>query len=151
MSWVIVDADLRVFFSGDSGYFDGFKTIGERLGPFDVALVETGAYNAQWPYVHMRPEETVQAHIDLRARWLVPIHNGTFDLAMHDWQEPFERITALAVPRGVAVSTPRMGERLDLNAPHHGEPWWRRVVGTVAAPKAAWRLCASRDGSDAKP
>jgi L-ascorbate metabolism protein UlaG (beta-lactamase superfamily) len=149
-SWVIVDDDLRVFFSGDTGYFDGFRTIGERLGPFDVTLVETGAYDAQWPYVHMQPEETVQAHIDLRGRRLVPIHNGTFDLAMHRWQEPFERVAALALARGVALSTPRMGERLDLSAPHHGERWWRHVVETVAAPKAAWRLCASRNAGDAK-
>ncbi len=150
-SWVIVDNDLRVFFSGDTGYFDGFKAIGERLGPFDVTLVETGAYDPQWPYVHMQPEETVQAHIDLRGRWLVPIHNGTFDLAMHRWQDPFERVTGLALARGVALSTPRMGERLDLNTPHRGESWWRQTVETVAAPKAAWRLCASRSATDAKP
>jgi L-ascorbate metabolism protein UlaG (beta-lactamase superfamily) len=149
-SWVIVDHDLRVFFSGDTGYFDGFQTIGERLGPFDLTLVETGAYDAQWPYVHMQPEETVQAHIDLRGRRLVPIHNGTFDLAMHRWQEPFERVTGLALARGVALSTPRMGERLDLGAPHRGELWWRRTVETVAAPKAAWRWCAPRNAADAK-
>jgi L-ascorbate metabolism protein UlaG (beta-lactamase superfamily) len=149
-SWVIVDDDLRVFFSGDTGYFDGFRTIGERLGPFDVTLVETGAYDAQWPYVHMQPEETVQAHIDLRGRWLVPIHNGTFDLAMHRWQEPFERVMALALARGVALSTPRMGERLDLDAPHRGERWWRHLATSVAAPKAAWRLCAARNAEDAK-
>ncbi|SIT41370.1 conserved hypothetical protein [Paraburkholderia ribeironis] len=143
-SWVIVDEDLRVFFSGDTGYFDGFSTIGERFGPFDVTLIETGAYDALWPYVHMQPEETVQAHIDLRGRWLVPIHNGTFDLAMHRWQEPFERVTGLALVRGVELSTPRMGERLDLNALHRGERWWRDVVETVAAPKASWRLCAAR-------
>ncbi|SAL66236.1 hydrolase [Caballeronia terrestris] len=144
-SWVIVDDDLRVFFSGDTGYFDGFRAIGERLGPFDVTLVETGAYDAQWPYVHMQPEETVQAHVDLRGRWLVPIHNGTFDLAMHRWQEPFERVTALALSRGVAVSTPRMGERLDLEAPHRGEKWWREVAETVEAPKTSWPWCASSE------
>jgi len=149
-SWVIVDDDLRVFFSGDTGYFEGFRTIGERLGPFDVTLVETGAYDAQWPYVHMQPEETVQAHIDLRGRWLVPIHNGTFDLAMHRWQEPFERVTGLALARGVVLSTPRMGERLDLSAPHRGERWWRHVAETVSAPKAAWRLCPARNAGDAE-
>jgi L-ascorbate metabolism protein UlaG (beta-lactamase superfamily) len=149
-SWAIVDDDLRVFFSGDTGYFDGFRTIGERLGPFDVTLVETGAYDAQWPYVHMQPEQTVQAHIDLRGNWLVPIHNGTFDLAMHRWQEPFERVMGIALARGVTLSTPRMGERLDLGAPHRGERWWRNVVEPVAAPKAAWRLCAPRDAQDAK-
>jgi L-ascorbate metabolism protein UlaG (beta-lactamase superfamily) len=143
-SWVIVDDGLRVFFSGDTGYFDGFRTIGERLGPFDVTMIETGAYDAQWPYVHMQPDETVQAHIDLRGRWLVPIHNGTFDLAMHRWQEPFERVVGIAAARGVALSTPRMGERVELAAPHRGERWWREVLEVVAvdavgAPRAARR------------
>jgi L-ascorbate metabolism protein UlaG (beta-lactamase superfamily) len=142
-SWVIVDDELRVFFSGDTGYFDGFRTIGERLGPFDVTLIETGAYDAQWPYVHMQPEETVQAHIDLHGRWLAPIHNGTFDLAMHPWQEPFERVTGLALARGVAVATPRMGERLDLEAPQRGERWWREVAD-APKPASSWRMCASR-------
>jgi L-ascorbate metabolism protein UlaG (beta-lactamase superfamily) len=126
-SWVIADGDLRVFFSGDTGYFDGFKTIGERLGPFDVTLMETGAYDAHWPYVHMQPEQTVQAHADLRGRWLMPLHNGTFDLAMHAWQEPFERVLALAAERVIPLATPRMGERLDLTAPHAGERWWREA------------------------
>ncbi|KWC22021.1 hydrolase [Burkholderia ubonensis] len=144
-SWVIVDDDLRVFFSGDTGYFDGFRTIVERLGPFDVTLIETGAYDAQWPYVHMQPEETMQAHVDLRGRWLVPIHNGTFDLAMHRWQEPFERVTALATARGVELSTPRMGERLTLAAPHRGERWWRSIDDKVEAAKSLrLAICASR-------
>ncbi|MCX4176043.1 MULTISPECIES: MBL fold metallo-hydrolase [Paraburkholderia] len=132
-SWVIVDDALRVFFSGDTGYFDGFKAIGERLGPFDVTLLETGAYDAQWPYVHMQPDETVQAHVDLRGRWLVPVHNGTFDLAMHRWQEPYERVIGLTAARGIPLSTPRMGERLDLAAPHRGEKWWREVAEAESA------------------
>jgi L-ascorbate metabolism protein UlaG (beta-lactamase superfamily) len=131
-SWVIVDDTLRVFFSGDTGYFDGFKAIGERLGPFNITLLETGAYDAQWPYVHMQPEQTVQAHQDLRGDWLMPIHNGTFDLAMHGWQEPFERVTALATERGIALATPRMGERLDLTAPHTGKRWWRNAKNVVS-------------------
>lgn len=142
-SWVIVDRELRVFFSGDTGYFDGFKAIGEQHGPFDVTLIETGAYDAQWPYVHMQPDDTVQAHADLRGRWLVPVHNGTFDLAMHRWQEPFERVMGLAAARGIPLSTPRMGERLDLAAPHRGERWWRDVVETVDATRSPrrWRFC----------
>ncbi|GAB2592191.1 MBL fold metallo-hydrolase [Dyella jejuensis] len=127
-SWVIVDDALRMFFSGDTGYFDGFKIIGERLGPFDLTLMETGAYDAQWPHVHMQPEHMVQAHLDLRGRWLLPIHNGTFDLAFHPWQEPFERVTALAAQHGIALATPRMGERLDLASPHTGERWWRQAA-----------------------
>lgn len=144
-SWVIVDDDLRVFFSGDTGYFDGFKTIGERLGPFNVTLIETGAYDAQWPYVHMQPDETVQAHTDLRGHWLVPVHNGTFDLAMHRWQEPFERVTGLTIARGIPLATPRMGERLDLAAPHRGERWWREVAETAEESRTPRRWFACRN------
>jgi L-ascorbate metabolism protein UlaG (beta-lactamase superfamily) len=126
-SWVIQHADLRLFFSGDSGYFKGFKEIGAKYGPFDVALVETGAYDKQWPDVHMQPEETLQAFLDLKGKWLVPIHNGTFDLSMHRWQDPFERIAALAQERGVAMATPEMGEALDLAQPQAGKAWWRAV------------------------
>ncbi|KQR81608.1 hydrolase [Burkholderia sp. Leaf177] len=142
-SWVIVDDNLRLFFSGDTGYFDGFKTIGERLGPFDVTMLETGAYDAQWPYVHMQPEETIQAHVDLRGRWLVPVHNGTFDLAMHRWQEPYERAAALAATRGIPLATPRMGERLDLSEPHAGERWWRDTAEAahVSATPRRWYAC----------
>ncbi|WP_321937329.1 MULTISPECIES: MBL fold metallo-hydrolase [unclassified Paraburkholderia] len=152
-SWVIADANLRVFFSGDTGYFDGFRTIGERLGPFDATFIETGAYDPHWPYVHMQPEETVQAHVDLRGDWLVPIHNGTFDLAMHRWQDPFERVTGLALARGVTLSTPRMGERFDLAQPHRGERWWREVADSAEstkAPRALRRWFGCRDAGEAQ-
>jgi len=127
-SWVMIDDDLRVFFSGDSGYFDGFRTIGERLGPFDVTLIETGAYDRQWPHVHMQPEQSLQAHLDVRGRWMMPIHNGTFDLAMHPWFEPFDRISALAAERGVSLATPVIGERLDLQQPQAGQAWWKQTL-----------------------
>lgn len=124
-SWCILTPDLRIFFSGDSGYFKGFKEIGERLGPFDITLMETGAYNALWPDVHMQPEETLQAHLDLGGKYLLPIHNGTFDLSLHAWYEPFERIVALARRYGVKISTPQMGEAVDIAEPQAGQHWWR--------------------------
>ncbi|MPS26220.1 MBL fold metallo-hydrolase [Pigmentiphaga sp.] len=127
-SWVIQDAGLRVFFSGDSGYFDGFKKIGDAYGPFDLTLMETGAYDERWAFVHMQPEQTLQAHLDLRGRWLLPIHNGTFDLALHPWEQPFERILALAAAHRVALTTPVMGERIDMRAPGPGTPWWRKAL-----------------------
>ncbi len=128
-SWVIQAEGLRLFFSGDTGYHADFKTIGERYGPFDVTMLETGAYDAQWPEVHMQPEQTLQAHLDLKGRWLMPVHNGTFDLAMHAWHEPFDRILALAEKNGVKLATPEMGERLSLAAPHEGQRWWRAAGG----------------------
>jgi len=132
-SWVIIDGDLRLFFSGDGGYFGGFAEIGRRFGPFDVTMIETGAYDPRWAYVHMQPQETVQAHLDLRGRVLLPVHNGTFDLAMHTWDDPFERVSGLAAELGVALSTPRMGERVDLIAPKPTTEWWR-TVEPVAQP-----------------
>jgi L-ascorbate metabolism protein UlaG (beta-lactamase superfamily) len=124
-SWVMVDEQLRLFFSGDTGYFDGFRQIGERFGPFDLTLIETGAYNVAWPNVHMQPEQSLQAHLDLKGRWLLPIHNGTFDLSTHGWQEPFERILALTAQAQVRLSTPQMGERVSLDSPHAGQNWWQ--------------------------
>ena len=132
VSWVIEAAGLRLFFSGDTGYHDDFKTIGERHGPFDVTFVENGAYNTMWPEVHMHPEETLQAHLDLRGRWMVPVHNGTFDLALHPWYEPFERIRSLAHAAGVQIATPMMGERLALLQPQDGGPWWHAAMATEA-------------------
>ena len=126
-SWAIQDGDFRLFYSGDSGYFDGFREIGERLGPFDLALVEAGAYNQQWRYVHLLPEQVVQAHQDVRGRWLLPVHNGTFDLAMHAWEEPFEQVLRFAGERGVPVATPMFGERVDMDAPREGTRWWREA------------------------
>ncbi|WP_394238510.1 MBL fold metallo-hydrolase [Pseudomonas anguilliseptica] len=126
-SWVILDDDFRIFFSGDTGYFDGFKAIGNRFGPFDLTLMETGAYDEQWPDIHMLPEQTLQAHVDLGGRWLLPIHNGTFDLAMHAWHAPFERISVLADAANISLATPRMGEPLDMNKLETGERWWREL------------------------
>jgi len=130
-SWVILAADLRVFFSGDSGYFDGFKQIGEQYGPFDMTLLETGAYNANWPGVHMHPEESIQAHVDLKGKSLLPIHNGTFDLSMHSWREPFDRIIALGKGRGISVITPEMGEPVSMLNTKSGQPWWGDVDGSI--------------------
>lgn len=136
-SWVILAGDLRVFFSGDTGYHAGFKTIGERFDPFDVTFMETGAYDPQWPEVHMQPEQTLQAHLDLRGRWLMPLHNGTFDLAMHSWHEPFDRILALAQAHEVPLATPAMGERLSLTHPQTGERWWQTVEAAEHAAATA--------------
>lgn len=124
-SWVLIGPKAKVFFSGDSGYFDAFKKIGERFGPFDITLIEAGAYDKEWPGVHMTPEESVHAHLDLKGRWMVPIHNGTFDLAFHKWAEPFERISTAAANNGVSVLTPRFGDRVNLIEPEPTALWWR--------------------------
>lgn len=135
-SWVILSADRRLFFSGDSGYFDGFKKIGETYGPFDMTMLETGAYDANWPGVHMQPEESLQAHIDLKGRSLLPIHNGTFDLSMHSWHDPFDRVAALGNAQHIPVLTPEMGEAVSLQSTERGPQWWG-AVDRVKEPEQA--------------
>jgi len=127
-SWVIKTPEQSIFFSGDSGYFDGFKEIGERLGPFDLTLMENGAYDKDWPDIHMIPEQTMQAHKDLRGRVLMPVHNGTFDLALHPWYEPFERLSALAKQDDIPLLTPVMGQGVNLNQLPDTSPWWRELM-----------------------
>ena len=127
-SWVIRSSDINVYFSGDSGYFSGFKEIGEKYGPFDLTFVETGAYNHLWSEIHMLPEESMQAHIDLKGKVMMPIHNATFDLALHDWDEPLERITELAKQQQVELSTPVFGELFELEQPISSVRWWRNLV-----------------------
>ena len=124
-SWVIQADGLRIFFSGDTGYFDGFRTIGERLGPFDLTLLECGAYDRRWQEVHMLPAQTLQAHLDLGGRSLLPIHNSTFDLAFHGWSEPMESLYTLSGQREVQIVTPTIGQPLTIARPEQTQPWWR--------------------------
>ena len=124
-SWVIDAGASRIFFSGDTGYHEGFREIGARHGPFDVTLLENGGYDRRWPDVHMQPEQTLQAHLDLRGRWLLPVHNSTFDLAFHPWHEPLDRLLALAAARGVDLATPAIGARWSVAQPETGARWWR--------------------------
>lgn len=136
-SWVIESSDTRVFFSGDSGYFSGFREIGKRFGGFDLTLMETGAYNAMWSQIHMLPEESVQAHIDLRGRAMMPIHNSTFDLALHDWFEPLERVFEEAWQRDVRLVTPVIGAPVSIAEPEKTTAWWEPEIearrGAIAA------------------
>ena len=124
-SWVIESGTERLFYSGDSGYFPGFKQIGEKFGGFDIALMENGAYDDYWPTVHMQPEETVQAFKDLRGKLLFVVHNSTFDLAFHTWQDPLERVATLAEREQLPIATPEIGEVVTLNRPRRNVLWWR--------------------------
>ncbi|HBN88327.1 MAG: L-ascorbate metabolism protein UlaG (beta-lactamase superfamily) [Rheinheimera aquimaris] len=134
-SWVIKTAAGSVYFSGDSGYFDGFKQIGTRYGPFDVAFIETGAYDKDWPHIHMTPEQSVQAHLDVDAKVMVPVHNGTFDLAFHAWYEPLERVSNAAAAHAVALYTPHFGQVASLTAANWystgQHAWWRELMPTA--------------------
>jgi L-ascorbate metabolism protein UlaG (beta-lactamase superfamily) len=124
-SFVLQVGATRFFIGGDSGYDQQFKEIGDRLGPFDIAFLESGQYGRYWPLIHMTPEETVQAAIDLRTRVLMPVHWGKFALANHAWYDPINRVTNAAQVAGIACATPRIGQAFSLEASLPRDAWWR--------------------------
>jgi len=124
-SWVIIGAQRKIFFGGDSGYFPGFKMIGDRFGPFDLTFLECGAYNENWSEIHMMPEETVQAHVDLNGTYLMPIHWGKFNLSLHPWKEPIERALIKGKELGVKIVTPKIGATVILDDSLNTTPWWK--------------------------
>ncbi|MGH0599359.1 MBL fold metallo-hydrolase [Bacillus mycoides] len=127
-SWLILGQETKVFFSGDSGYAPHFKEIGNKYGPFDLTLMECGQYDTRWSAIHMLPEETVQAHIDVKGELLVPIHWGAFTLALHEWSDPIERVTKEANRLGVNIATPQIGEAIALQSKDYPTAaWWREV------------------------
>ena len=126
-SWSVRGQNRRLFISGDSGYFDGFKKIGEMLGPFDVTFLKVGSYDEMWKQIHMLPEEAIQQHQNLRGDIMVPLHWATFDLALHPWYEPIERTLTAARKTNVKIITPLVGEQVNINRPPEVNPWWRSV------------------------
>jgi L-ascorbate metabolism protein UlaG (beta-lactamase superfamily) len=127
-SWVIAGAQRRVFYTGDSGFFDGYAEIGAAHGPFDASLVQIGAYSDGWPDIHMTPEEGASAHVAVNARLMIPLHWCTFVLAMHDWSEPVERLWHEAKARDITLVVPRPGERIDVDAPPTVDGWWQTIA-----------------------
>lgn len=125
-SWVVAGPTHRVYFSGDTGFGEHFQAIGDRLGPFDLSMLKIGAYGPgqTWRDIHMEPEEAVKAHIALKARRMLPVHWGTFNLAFHAWDEPIERAVAAGRDQGVDLVTPRVGEVVAAGAPFASVRWW---------------------------
>jgi len=123
-SFVVKGPQHNVYYGADSGYYDGFTTIGEKYGPFDLALLEIGAYNEEWKAIHMGPESAVQVAQDVRAKVLMPIHWGTFSLAMHPWKEPIERLIAEAEKKNVPLLIPAPGETVNVHTAPYNSRWW---------------------------
>jgi len=128
-SWVVAGRRRRVFYTGDTGYFPGFADLGAAHGPFDLTLVQIGAYSPYWPDIHMTPEEAVASHLDLRGGVLVPVHWATFNLALHSWSEPVDRIWREAKEHDVRLVIPRPGERIDADRPPEVDGWWQQLAG----------------------
>lgn len=125
-SWVILGKNERIYFSGDSGYFPGFKEIGEKYGPFDLTFMECGAYNEAWSEIHMFPEQTAQAHLDLKGKLLMPIHWGKFDLALHPWKESVNRLAKKANEENIQLFTPEVGKLVSIQSSDNTERWWKK-------------------------
>ena len=123
-SFVLKTGGYNIFIGGDSGYDATFRDIGEQFGPFDIAMLECGQYDPQWPDIHMRPEQTVQASLDLKAKVFLPVHWAKFTLALHPWNDPIERATKHAEILKAKITTPKIGEPVILNEVLPSENWW---------------------------
>ncbi len=126
-SWVICRDGKKVFHSGDTGKTAQFKEIGKKYGPFDLAFIKIAAYNENWPDIHLNPDQAVEAHRDLGGKTLVPIHWATFDLSLHSWYEPIERLVKSAERDHARIITPKMGESVDPERFKNGY-WWKELV-----------------------
>lgn len=124
-SFVLKMAGYSIFLGGDSGYGAHFKMIGDLYGPFDIAVLEAGQYGKNWPYIHMLPEQTVMAAMDLRAGILLPVHWAKFTLALHPWNEPIQRVISAAAASDITVATPMIGEPVILGEPLPQTKWWK--------------------------
>jgi L-ascorbate metabolism protein UlaG (beta-lactamase superfamily) len=127
-SWAIKSDRRSVFFSGDTGLTPAFVDIGRAHGPFDLVMLEVGAYHPSWGSIHLGPENALTAFSMLGGGTLLPVHWGTFNLALHDWDEPAETLLAGAARRGARIVTPRLGAAFEPEHVDGPEPWWRSVA-----------------------
>jgi L-ascorbate metabolism protein UlaG (beta-lactamase superfamily) len=122
--YAFLGARHRVYYSGDTGLFPGMRTIGERLGPFDLTMIEVGQYDQAWPDWHLGPEQAVEAHRRVRGGVMLPVHWGLFALASHGWTEPMERALVAAREAGVVAISPRPGQSVEPTVETPTEHWW---------------------------
>ena len=133
-SWVIETSHHKLFFSGDTGLFPELADIGRKHGPFDLTMLEIGAYHPAWGTIHLGPENALLAHDMLQGRMLLPVHWGTFDLALHTWEQPAEDLYRLAAERSTHIITPGLGAPIEPAHSKEPTPWWREVLGKRGTP-----------------
>ena len=126
-SWVIQTDKRKVFFSGDTGLTDQFQTIAAQHGPFELIMLEVGAFHESWGDIHLGPENALKAFQMLGGGTLLPVHWGTFNLALHDWDEPAETLVRLAAEKSLRVLTPRIGQVFEPAHVDGPAPWWKEV------------------------
>jgi L-ascorbate metabolism protein UlaG (beta-lactamase superfamily) len=144
-SFVVQGRKHSFFFSGDTGLTSEYRSIRERLGPFDLVMLEVGAFHPAWGDIHLGPEHALEALALLGGGNFLPIHWGTFNLGIHAWDQPAETLLALAPRHGAQLLMPRIGEAVEPNRSDRVDPWWRSVaaldrkgapVATAAPPTA---------------
>lgn len=123
----VLEGSKKWFLGGDGGYGQHFKRIGHQHGPFDFAVLENGQYDRLWPYIHMLPEEVVQAAQDLQAVHTVPVHSAKFPLANHAWDEPLVRVSEAAQKKRVSVLTPQIGQLVFMDSVPANSAWWEDI------------------------
>ena len=133
-SFVIQGRHHRVFFSGDTGLTTGYAEIAARLGPFDLVMLEVGAFHPAWGDIHLGPDQALDALALLGGGRFLPIHWGTFNLGLHAWDQPAERLLEVGPARGVELIMPRLGEVIEPADARAPRPWWRAVDAPVEAP-----------------
>lgn len=136
-SWVLESERHKVFFSGDTGLTREFEQIGRVHGPFDLTLLEVGAFHPSWGSIHLGPENALEAFRMLGGGTLLPVHWGTFNLALHAWDEPAETLVTRASELGLRVLTPRLGAAIEPSRIESTTPWWREVTAERTAPCGA--------------
>jgi L-ascorbate metabolism protein UlaG (beta-lactamase superfamily) len=136
-SLVIAGPRHCVFFSGDTGLTSEYQQIRDRLGPFDLVMLEVGAYHPSWGDIHLGPENALQAQAWLGGAPLLPVHWGTFSLAMHAWNEPVETLLHLAGQSGATLLMPEPGQTVEPAQAGPVSAWWRRLQGLAGQPGQA--------------
>jgi L-ascorbate metabolism protein UlaG (beta-lactamase superfamily) len=138
-SFVLRSPRHAVFFSGDTGLTAEYLAIRERLGPFDLVMLEVGGLHPSWGDMHLGPQNALEALGLLGGGAFLPVHWGTFSLAMHAWDEPAEVLLELAPKAGARLMMPRLGDPVEPACDPRVEPWWREVdaASRKAAPEAA--------------
>jgi L-ascorbate metabolism protein UlaG (beta-lactamase superfamily) len=127
-SWVIASDHRKVFFSGDTGLTDEFTAIGQAFGPFDLVMLEIGAFHPAWGTIHLGPENALEAFRMLGGGTLFPVHWGTFSLGFHAWDEPGEQLLSLAPKYDARILTPKLGSPFEPDRVDGPRPWWRDLV-----------------------
>lgn len=127
-AFILQSPTKQIYLGGDSGYDTHFAEIGKKFGPFDLAILENGQYDKSWKYIHMMPDEVLQAGIDLQAKRLLPVHSAKFALGNHAWDEPLRKISELNEKLQLPLMTPMIGELVHLDDANQSfSRWWEGI------------------------